>query len=455
MGAGIVECDVTFTGDLQLICRHSQCDLHTTTNVVTIPELNAKCTTPWAPGVQPNCCTSDFTLDEIKMLCAKMDSSNNFNGSTPEEYAFGGTPNFRTDLYQAGCHRVPTHKEYIEEVRSLGLYFTPELKGASVLMPYKGEYTQEMYAQQMIDEYIEAGIPPEMVWPQSFNISDVFYWIENTDYGGQAVALDEVAGDVLAGANESTIDAWLDLLVSRNVKIVAPPMPFLVVPAPDSELLMEPSYYALAAKARNLTIITWSLERSDGQSGYYWSSLEGMVNLTSGDNLSLLHVLAHDVGVSGIFSDWPATATFYANCMNISLRSSVMPPPSKMVLSPVQLDPRPYWLINEMRHGSLKETLCRYMKGEFCFTFFLNQEVLIGLSSLLFFCVHEAKCSKEIISFGVSSFSIGHRGACLQFPEHTFESYEAAARMGAGVIECDVVSICIITCLLNNESYQT
>jgi glycerophosphoryl diester phosphodiesterase len=37
-----------------------------------------------------------------------------------------------------------------------------------------------------------------------------------------------------------------------------------------------------------------------------------------------------------------------------------------------------------------------------------------------------------------TDFSIGHRGAALQFPEHTKESYEAAARMGAGIVECDV-----------------
>ena len=37
-----------------------------------------------------------------------------------------------------------------------------------------------------------------------------------------------------------------------------------------------------------------------------------------------------------------------------------------------------------------------------------------------------------------TNFSIGHRGAALQFPEHTKESYQAAARMGAGIVECDV-----------------
>ena len=44
----------------------------------------------------------------------------------------------------------------------------------------------------MIDEYIELGVDPKDVWPQSFNDEDVIYWIQNTDYGDQAVALDEM-----------------------------------------------------------------------------------------------------------------------------------------------------------------------------------------------------------------------------------------------------------------------
>ncbi len=48
-GAGIIECDVTFTKDKQLVCRHSQCDLHTTTNIVAT-ELNQKCTQPFSPA---------------------------------------------------------------------------------------------------------------------------------------------------------------------------------------------------------------------------------------------------------------------------------------------------------------------------------------------------------------------------------------------------------------------
>jgi glycerophosphoryl diester phosphodiesterase len=46
---------------------------------------------------------------------------------------------------------------------------TPELKSPSVDMPFDG-FTQEAYAQKMIDEYKAAGVPPRDVWPQSFDI---------------------------------------------------------------------------------------------------------------------------------------------------------------------------------------------------------------------------------------------------------------------------------------------
>lgn len=33
------------------------------------------------------------------------------------------------------------------------------------------------------------------------------------------------------------------------------------------------------------------------------------------DMMVMLDVLARDVGVIGVFSDWPATTTYYANCI--------------------------------------------------------------------------------------------------------------------------------------------
>jgi glycerophosphoryl diester phosphodiesterase len=70
----------------------------------------------------------------------------------------------------------------------------------------------------------------------------------------------------------------------------------------------------------------------------------------------------------------------------------------------VQVGPRPYFLVDDMDPSPLKTAL--------------------------------QQCSEKPIK--KTDFSIGHRGAGLQFPEHTKESYEAAARMGAGIVECDV-----------------
>ena len=79
MGAGIVECDVAFTKDRELVCRHAQCDLHTTTNILAVPALAAKCTQPFTPAAagaeaSAQCCTSDLTLAEFKSLQGKMDA---------------------------------------------------------------------------------------------------------------------------------------------------------------------------------------------------------------------------------------------------------------------------------------------------------------------------------------------------------------------------------------------
>jgi glycerophosphoryl diester phosphodiesterase len=81
MGAGILECDVAFK-DKELVCRHAQCDLHTTTNILAVPELAANCTQPFTPADLANkkaasakCCTSDLTLAEFKRLKGKMDAS--------------------------------------------------------------------------------------------------------------------------------------------------------------------------------------------------------------------------------------------------------------------------------------------------------------------------------------------------------------------------------------------
>eukprot|EP00984_Skeletonema_dohrnii_P036836 scaffold38256_cov161-Skeletonema_dohrnii-CCMP3373.AAC.1 len=249
--------------------RHAQCDLHTTTDVVLRPELNAKCSVPFSTGTEPKCCASDFTLSEIKSLCGKMDSAGSVDSLAAEEYVYGGTADWRTDLYQYACPTIPTHKESIELIKSYNGKFTPELKSADVDMPYEGTYSQEDYAQQMIDEYIEAGISRKDVWPQSFNVDDVIYWVKSTNFGDQAVALDDKYE-----ATEEEYRAWHTILKDNDVKIVAPPMWMLVNHDPNTELGIAPSAYAESAKEHGLKIITWTLERTGpGLNGWYWQSL--------------------------------------------------------------------------------------------------------------------------------------------------------------------------------------
>lgn len=325
MGAGICECDVTFTKDRELVCRHSQCDLHTTTNILAIPELAAKCSEPFTPAefdpktgklIKPasaKCCTSDITLEEFKRLKGKMDAANP-RAKTVEEY-MNATASWRTDLYSAKG-TLMTHAESIELFEKLGMKMTPELKSPSVKMPFEGDYTQEKYAQQMIDEYKKAGIDPKNVYAQSFNLNDVLYWLKNEPrFGKQAVYLDGRYND--PNFDHTKPETWspsMEELFAKNVRIIAPPMWMLLKVGKDGKI--EPSEYAKRAKAAGLDIITWTLERSGllkSGGGWYYQTTTDVIN-NDGDMLEVLDVLAQDVGILGIFSDWPATVTFYANC---------------------------------------------------------------------------------------------------------------------------------------------
>jgi glycerophosphoryl diester phosphodiesterase len=64
----------------------------------------------------------------------------------------------------------------------------------------------------------------------------------------------------------------------------------------------------------------WTVERSgllaDGNNGFYFQTFDGAVT-REGDLMRVLDALAQDVGVIGIFSDWPASVSFYANCKGL------------------------------------------------------------------------------------------------------------------------------------------
>jgi glycerophosphoryl diester phosphodiesterase len=322
MGAGVLECDVAFTQDKELVCRHAQNDLHTTTNILATP-LAAKCTQPFVPATydaagnlqspaRAECRTRDITLAEFKTLRGKMDASNP-RARTVQEY-LGGTASWRTDLYSGpSSGTLLSHAESIELFKQLGVQMTPELKFPVVAMPFDG-FTQEDYAQKLIDEYKAAGVAPRRVWPQSFHQPDVLYWVRNTPaYGRQAVYLDDAGSPAdLPSAAE------LAQYKADGIRIVAPPTFALLAVNPAGEIV--PSQYAMDAKAAGLDIITWTLERSgilaDGNNGFYFQTFDSAIQ-REGDVYQALDVMARQIGILGVFTDWPATVTFYANCVGL------------------------------------------------------------------------------------------------------------------------------------------
>jgi len=336
MGAGILECDVTFTKDGQLVCRHDECDLHTTTNILVTP-LAAKCSKPFSPAqfdaagnrtvaASALCCTSDLTVSEFKSLKGKMDASNP-SATTPQQFQ-GGTANWRTDLFSTGAE-VLTHKESIELIRSLGAKFTPEAKvfnpGARTTPEEVfGSNPRAKFTQKIIDEYKAAGVPAHDVWAQSFFREDVEYWIQHDpQFGKQAVYLDDrydTGTPKLDPLNPATWVPSFPELRSRGYRIIAPPM-YVLLTVDDGKIV--PSPYAKAARAAGLEIITWTLERSGrideevipGKDFYYQSVIPALKN--DGDILVALDVMARQIGILGIFSDWAGTVTYYANCMGL------------------------------------------------------------------------------------------------------------------------------------------
>jgi glycerophosphoryl diester phosphodiesterase len=317
MGAGIVECDVTFTKDKELVCRHAQNDLHTTTNILVTP-LAAQCTKPFTPfhaatntAASAECRTSDITLAEFKTLRGKMDAFNP-RATTAAEF-LGGTANWRTDLYSGPTSgTLLTHKESIALFQRLRVKMTPELKSASVPMPFEG-FSQADYAQKLIDELKAAKVAPIDVFAQSFNKADVLYWVKNEPaFGKQAVFLDDANTIAdLPDLNE------LKSYKANGIQIVAPPL-YALLQAQDGKVVA--SDYAKNAKLAGLGIITWTLERSgilaDGKNGWYYQTFDEAIQ-REGDVMQVLDVLAKEVGILGIFSDWPATVTYYANCMGL------------------------------------------------------------------------------------------------------------------------------------------
>lgn len=334
-GAGIVECDVTFTREGEFVCRHAQNDLHTTTNILQTT-LAERCVKPFVPAaldgngrvITPagaECRASELTLEEFRSLRGKMDAFNPA-ARTVDEFV-GGTASWRTDLY-TGRGTLMTLRESIALNEQLGVKHTPELKSGDAASINAVFGSQRNYALKFAQTLREAGVRPRDAWPQSFNVEDVLTWIEHTPYGRQAVYLldynaADPVNDIVIQAPYDKMDRaeYFRMLKQRGVRIVAPPIPALL--AVDANGRIVPSTLAKQLKSWGFDIITWTLERSDLRAGasragfYYDFDAQGRAIRKDSDQYLAVDVLAREVEVLGIFSDWPATVSYYASCMGL------------------------------------------------------------------------------------------------------------------------------------------
>jgi glycerophosphoryl diester phosphodiesterase len=337
MGAGIVECDVTFTSDGALVCRHAQNDLHTTTNILTTQYAD-RCIKPFSPATldangavtkaaTAECRTSELTVNEFKSLRGKMDAFNPA-ATTPAQFQTG-TPAWRTDLY-TGRGTLMTLAESIALNKKNGVKHTPELKAGDAATITAVFGSQERYAQALINELQANGVRPKDAYPQSFNPNDILYWVKNTAYGDQAVflvdfntttdniVLFDTTGKQLLTRDEQ--NAFFKSLRRAGVKIVAPSFNALLSVQGDR---IVPSTLAKDLRSMGFDLISWSFERVDlrkgaaGVGSYYDFDPTGAAIKKDSDMYKALDVLARDVKLIGMFSDWPGTVSYYASCMGL------------------------------------------------------------------------------------------------------------------------------------------
>lgn len=293
MGAGMMECDVALTKDAQLICRHSHAGLHRTTDVLLRPNLSKKCTQPFMPadsktGVKATaqCRTTDFNLNELKTLKGKLDNVNP-EALTAKDYV-KGILDWRSATFKmqyAGPATLLSHKESIKLFKSLGLKMIPELKRPSPIDLKKTGLTQREYADIFVQDYIQAGIQPENVYLQTGLITDIEYWkMFYPAFSQQAVFV----------TLEST--GSLKSLSNKGVRILAPIYTALINTKGDSITLSD---YAKEIKRYGFKVTPWTFER----------------NYSKYNELEIIDTLYQQLDVIGFFSDWPATTSFYANCI--------------------------------------------------------------------------------------------------------------------------------------------
>ncbi|KAJ3070324.1 Glycerophosphodiester phosphodiesterase GDPDL3 [Podochytrium sp. JEL0797] len=365
-GAGFIECDAAVTKDLQLICRHSVCDLHYTTDILTRPEMAAKCSTPFAPAQNgtaaiANCCTYDFTVKELSSLCSIMESRTNSTATTISTY-LAPHPFRSVGIAPGECHKLITHQEYLQFARLRNVNVIPELKDTSAkgtqdFLASKGR-TVEFLANRLAKEVKNAGFTTPLDGNfrnatrgtigilQTFDRRVAKMWktgkfkrlpVEYMWETGMNASM--VEKECPSAADCGTSDVVLELM-KLGVEMFSPSINVYVTA--ENHTIVESQFSkdlkTLAKESGAAPLFgSWSLDRSGcasqlgpnnstfnaesglgsiGSCGFYYGSVEGEATFGAPeDSLLMMDTLFTQVGITSLFSDFPATVSMYSNCV--------------------------------------------------------------------------------------------------------------------------------------------
>ena len=198
MGAGIIECDVTFTKDRQarlppLAVRpahHHQHPRHPRARGQVHAALHAGRSGDRHARPRPSAAPATSRSPSSRRCAARWTRSTRTPRPSRSTWAARRLPH---RPLRRTCGTLLTHAESIELFEALGAKFTPELKAPERADAVRGRlHAGEVRAAD--DRRVQGGAAstPSDVFAQSFNLNDVLYWLENEPaFGKQAVYLDD------------------------------------------------------------------------------------------------------------------------------------------------------------------------------------------------------------------------------------------------------------------------
>jgi glycerophosphoryl diester phosphodiesterase len=299
-GADFIEPDLVSTKDGVLVARHEN-EISGTTNVADHPEFAARRTTKVIDGQRlTGWFTEDFTLAELRTLRAK----ERIPDIRPANTAFDG-------LYQ-----VPTLQEVIDLAKAAGVGIIPETKHPTYFDSI-GLSLEEPLVAALKAAGLTGAEDPVIV--QSFEVGNLKQLNEMIDVRLAQLLSDEGApADLVAAGDPRT---YADMATPEGLAEIATyaeiigPSKTQIVPEGESDDLGVPTSLVDDAHAAGLEVVPYTFRNEneflvrDFQEGV---PTHPQFRRAHGD-AAAEYRLFFELGVDGVFSDFPETARVAAD----------------------------------------------------------------------------------------------------------------------------------------------